>query len=38
MLVENINEVKKKENETIREFNMRFQKLINKIPKDIRSK
>lgn len=36
MLLTDFKEVKKKEDETIMEFNTRFQKLIDKIHKDIR--
>lgn len=35
MLIKNFHEIKKKENETLREFNMKFQKLLDKTPQDI---
>jgi hypothetical protein len=38
MLLGNLDEVKNRENETVKEFIMRFQKFIDKIPEDIRPK
>jgi hypothetical protein len=32
ILINELHEIKKKENETVREFNLRFQKLLDKIP------
>ena len=36
MLLAKHHEIKEKENETMREFNMRFQKLMDRIPKRIK--
>jgi hypothetical protein len=38
ILINRIHKIKKKENETVREFNIKFQKLLDKIPQDIKPK
>ena len=38
LLLNELHDIKKKESETIRQFNLRFQKLVDNFPKDIKPK